>query len=107
VMMLREWAGPAGYVTRDYARFAVSYVVPGEVPQDAAAAGEDETKKDEAARVSINTASAAELAAIKGLNKTVAKAVLRGRPYESIDALLDVRGIGPKLLEKLRPLISI
>ena len=27
VMMLREWAGPAGYVTRDFARFAVDYTV--------------------------------------------------------------------------------
>ena len=27
VLMLREWAGPAGNVTRDFARFAVGYTV--------------------------------------------------------------------------------
>lgn len=125
VMMLREWAGPAGYVTRDYARFAVPYVVPSANPIDAVIAVEDAgapapstvatpvepvsapTKSDEPARVSVNTASAAQLTSIKGVSKAVANAIVRGRPYKSIDALLDVRGIGPKLLEKLRPLISL
>jgi len=108
VMMLREWAGPAGYVTRDYARFAVSYVVPREVTLEPVIARNDnKTESNEPARVSVNTASAAELESIRGVTKGVAKAIVKGRPFESLDALLEVRGIGPKLLEKLRPLISL
>ncbi|WP_230970000.1 ComEA family DNA-binding protein [Nitrogeniibacter aestuarii] len=56
----------------------------------------------EAAQVSINTASEAELAAIKGLSKTVAKAIVAGRPYASVDALEGVKGLGKKTLDKLR-----
>lgn len=108
VMMLREWAGPAGYVTRDYAGFAVPYVVPREITLEPVIARNDnKTESDEPARVSVNTASAAELESIKGISKGVAKGIVKGRPFESLDALLEVRGIGPKLLEKLRPLMSI
>jgi len=53
-------------------------------------------------QVSINTASEAELAAIKGLSKTVAKAIIAGRPYASVDALEGVKGLGKKTLDKLR-----
>jgi hypothetical protein len=53
------------------------------------------------------TARVEQLAAIKGVSKAVAIAIVRARPYESIEGLLEVRGIGPKLLEKLRPLISL
>lgn len=56
----------------------------------------------EAAQVSINTASEAELAAVKGLSKTVAKAIVAGRPYASVDALEGVKGLGKKTLDKLR-----
>lgn len=54
------------------------------------------------AQVSINTASEAELTAIKGLSKTVAKAIVAGRPYASVDALEGVKGLGKKTLDKLR-----
>ena len=61
----------------------------------------------ESAKVSVNQATAEQIAAVKGLSPKLAKEIVRGRPYASLSALLDVRGIGPKLLEKLRPYLSI
>ena len=56
---------------------------------------------------SVNTASADELAAIKGLSKTVAKAIVAGRPYASLDELTRAKGMGEKLLAKLRQQLSL
>jgi DNA uptake protein ComE-like DNA-binding protein len=60
------------------------------------------TGDQSSARVAVNRATARELAAIRGLSRTVAAEIVKGRPYKSIDSLLSVRGIGPKLLDKLR-----
>jgi len=57
--------------------------------------------------IAINTASEAELLAIKGLTAVVAKAIIAGRPYASLDGLGKVKGVGPKLLTKLCDLLSI
>ncbi|MCP5340524.1 MAG: helix-hairpin-helix domain-containing protein [Sinobacteraceae bacterium] len=56
---------------------------------------------------SVNTASADELAAIKGLSKTVAQAIVAGRPYASLDELTRAKGMGEKLLAKLRQQLSL
>jgi helix-hairpin-helix protein len=116
VLMLREWAGPAGYVTRDFARFAVDYTVsePTPVREPKIAAATPQPREDSTAvrvpvvvdrrpaRLAVNRATVVELAAIKGLSRKVATEIVKGRPYKSLDALISVRGIGPKLLDKLR-----
>ena len=37
----------------------------------------------------------------------LAKKIIRGRPYESVDDLLKVRGIGEKSLEKMRDYLCV
>ncbi len=59
------------------------------------------------APVSINKATAAELSTIKGLPKPVAAAIVAARPFKTLDALLEVKGLGPKLHEKLKPLLKL
>ena len=59
------------------------------------------------ARVSVNRASAVELARVKGMSRRVAEEIVKRRPYASIDELIDVRGIGPKLLARFRPYLSL
>lgn len=60
------------------------------------------TAKAPAAKgIAVNLASEAELLTIKGLNATVAKAIVAGRPYASLAELGKVKGVGPKLLAKL------
>lgn len=127
-MLLREWT-PIGFVTRDYANFAlpVSWPAPAaaEAPLEAPAKakpaakpgkagkaaskskGKDKSGKAEPIAVSINTASSGELAAVKGLSKTVAAAIVAARPFASLDELLKVKGLGNKLLDKLKGSLTL
>ena len=64
------------------------------------------------ARVDVNAASAEALAAaLPGVGPVKAAAIVAHReahgPFASADALVEVRGIGPKTLERLRPLIDV
>lgn len=51
--------------------------------------------------VSINHASLQDLAAVKGINRTVAAAIIAARPYAKLEDIVRAKGFGPKLLEKL------
>jgi len=135
-LMLREWTD-AGYVTRDYVSFAQPYVVGNKpaisrnetdnvinvdfapnkkftVPNSDTAAGSPGMattpgKQDlvQETAVSINTASLEQIAAVKGLSKKVAENLVTARPFTRIDDLLHVKGMGPKLLEKVRNFIRL
>ena len=53
--------------------------------------------------VDVNAASPDEIASLPGIGPTIAARIVAGRPYASIDELLDVEGIGPKRLAAIRP----
>lgn len=53
-------------------------------------------------RVDVNTASAAELDTLPRVGPVLARRIIEGRPYGRVDELLEVKGIGPKTLERLR-----
>jgi competence protein ComEA len=53
--------------------------------------------------IDLNTATREELMSIKGIGYVLAERIIEGRPYETVDDLLKVKGIGPKTLEKVRP----
>jgi len=46
----------------------------------------------------------AELAAVKGVSQALAAAIVAARPYAGLDDLVKAKGMGEKLLAKLRPL---
>ena len=58
--------------------------------------------KDEAACIDINTASAAELTGIKHIGDKRAQEIMEQRPYDSIDELSKVSGIGSKRLADIK-----
>jgi competence ComEA-like helix-hairpin-helix protein len=58
-------------------------------------------------RVSIQTASVDELGKVKGLTKKVALDIVKLRPFTALEDLLRVRGIGDKLLRKLRDHLTV
>lgn len=58
-------------------------------------------KKSEKDKLSVNHSTLEELASLKGLPKKVAKEIIENRPHPTWEALLAVKGIGPKLLKKL------
>lgn len=108
-VMLREWTA-AGYLTRDYrnlpvvATAAPADAVPAASPAKPVAkkaAAKAPAAAAQRATVSVNAASVDELAALKGLSRAVAAAIVAGRPYAAVADLLRVKGLGPKLLEKL------
>jgi DNA uptake protein ComE-like DNA-binding protein len=51
----------------------------------------------------LNTASKKELESIKGIGPVLAERILAGRLYVTIDDLLNVKGIGQKKLDYIRP----
>lgn len=61
----------------------------------------------ETARVSVQTGSIDDLAAVPGLNKKLAAAIVRARPFTSLDELRRVRGIGDKMLQQLRVALTV
>jgi len=51
----------------------------------------------------LNTATEKELQSIKGIGPVFAARIIAGRPYKSVDDLIEVKGIVQKKLEKIRP----
>jgi competence ComEA-like helix-hairpin-helix protein len=58
-------------------------------------------------RVNINACTLTELETIPGIGEALAKLIVARRPYKSVDELLDVKGIGPASLEKLRTYVKV
>jgi competence protein ComEA len=65
---------------------------------------------DDSGVVNINTASAKQLEVLKGIGAKKAQAIVSYRaqkPFESIQDLTKVKGIGKKLVQKLRSMVVL
>jgi len=72
---------------------------------EAAASG-----RDERAAVDLDRAAVAEIEALPGIGPALAKRIVAHRdsagPFDTIEALCGVRGVGRGLAERLRPLVT-
>ncbi len=70
-----------------------------------------EAGANDAARLDLNRATVTQLEALPGIGSSKAAAIVAAREqgggFRSVDELEGVRGIGPALLEKLRPLVRV
>jgi hypothetical protein len=83
-------------------------IAPREVPREAAKPTQAQpVVAAKVALVSIQHASADELSAVEGLNRKLAAEIIKGRPYRSLDDLTRIRGIGDKILRKLRGVLTL
>jgi competence ComEA-like helix-hairpin-helix protein len=86
----------------------VSHAIAARGPPGKARAKPDRSQKPKLAGglINVNTATAAELEALPGIGPVLARRIVEGRPYRSVDDLGRVTGIGPKRLEEIRPLVT-
>jgi DNA uptake protein ComE-like DNA-binding protein len=130
VLMLREWTA-TGFVTRDFVNFAqpvtiapaaAEPVAKKEVvsvtkqeaqttalaePSKPVKQGKKKPTAKSAEKVSVNSASAEELASVKGLPTKVVEGILKARPFKTLDELAKVKGLGAKLLAKVRDYLRL
>lgn len=60
--------------------------------------------------ININTAPVEELVKLSGIGKSKAEAIIAYRqahPFKSVAELTEVKGIGPKMLEKIQSHITV
>ena len=57
-------------------------------------------------RLNLNSATQEQLEALPKIGPALAKRLLAARPYRSLDDLDRVKGVGPKLLATLAPLVT-
>ena len=55
----------------------------------------------------LNTAGKEKLMSINGIGPVLAERIIAGRPYKTVDGLIEVNGIGIKKLEKIRPYVVV
>ena len=57
--------------------------------------------------VDLNKAPVARLETLPGIGPETAKAIVKGRPYQSIEDLDRIKGVGPATIDKLREKVKV
>ena len=86
-------------------------VVPSPVPPDQRPAVSHRSVSEHAGKLDLNRATAEQLQDLPGVGEILAQRVVAHRKaqglFRSLDELLEVKGIGRKRLERLRPLLTV
>jgi len=69
--------------------------------------GQTKAKLSPGQIVNINTASKEELEALPGIGPTKAQAIMDGRPYNTTEDIMKVKGIKQKTFDKIKDMITV
>lgn len=89
------------------------FAVANAAPQNSTRGAGDDARAEAASaeRVNINTAGAEELASLPGIGPALAKRIIEYRtqhgPFKRVDDLVAVKGLGPKMLDKIKLRLSV
>lgn len=70
-------------------------------------AGSSSDASSSASMVDVNAATQEALESLPGIGPAMAKRIIAGRPYSSVDDMLRVKGVGDATLAKLRAYITV
>jgi len=80
-------------------------------PVAAAAPAAPKASASEARPVDLNTADSSALESVPGIGKSLSQRIVAFRdkngPFQSVDDLLKVQGVGEKSIQKLRPYLTV
>jgi comEA protein len=83
----------------------------GAVPYAAASQTAAKPAASEARPIDINTADGAAFESVPGIGKSLSARILAFRdkngPFQTVDDLLKIQGIGEKSIQKLRPYLTV
>jgi competence protein ComEA len=57
--------------------------------------------------LNLNTATAGQLETLPGIGPETAHSIVKGRPYQTVEDVKNVKGIGDKTFEKMKPRIKV
>jgi DNA uptake protein ComE-like DNA-binding protein len=57
--------------------------------------------------IDLNRASVVQLRRLPGIGEVLARRIVAGRPYSSVEELLRVEGIGGKKLDAIRGMVKV
>jgi DNA uptake protein ComE-like DNA-binding protein len=109
-------AGLSGRITRNVTSRLVSRLVGLALAAVLAAVGLNKCGKTQSreqaaqqatAIINVNTASLDELMTLPRVNENLARRIIAGRPYNTVNDLEKVSGIGPKTLEGMRARVVV
>ena len=87
------------------------FALAGVAPAAASPAAAPKAGASEARPVDINTADMAALESVPGIGKSLSQRIIAFRekngPFQSVDDLLKVQGVGEKSIQKLRPYLTV
>ena len=90
---------------------AVSLAAVAASPVAAAPPAKSIAGASEARPVDLNTADSATLESVPGIGKSLSQRIVAFRdkngPFQSVDDLLKVQGVGEKSIQKLRPYLTV
>jgi len=102
---------PASTETSPAAAAEASTPAPTLMPADTSGASASNSGPTNDGKLDLNLATVAELEGLPGIGPSKAEAIAayrkaKGR-FNAVDELLNVKGIGPKMFEKLKPLVFV